>query len=272
MNDKTFDLKKSETVQNLLELMTDYQKSQVLFTFVELEIADFLGEKGLPAAEITGAKKIDRLAMERFLNAAVTLGLLARKNGLFSNTEMTRNFLSKENEFYLGGQAQRHRKRSSKVWAKLTKNLRNWKYGDDQKAAPDATDQGAEAMTEQHNLALLHGFALAEAFDFSKYKTLLDLGGGTGASSIGLCRSVPNLRSIVCELPENAAVAEKFIAENNLSDRVKAVSGDFKKDDLPADFDAVLLANFMSVADAAANKKLLKKKSIKNFPPAEFVF
>ncbi len=259
MKNKKLNSVNAEKLQSLLELMTAYQKSQVLFTFVELHIADLLKNESLSAGEIAEKLKIHPLAMERFLNAAVTVGLLERKNGSYFNAVMTGDFLLSENEFYLGGQVERHRKRSSKVWKQLTKNLKNWRYGDDGKSNPEETDQGAKAMTEQHNLALLHGYALAEAFDFSRYKKVLDLGGGTGASSIALCRSVPHLRSIVYELPENAAIAEKFIAENDLTNRIEAVGGDFKKDKLPKDFDAVLLANFMSVADAADNKKLLKK-------------
>lgn len=259
MKNKKLKSANAENVRKLLELMTAYQKSQVLFTFVELKIADLLDEKGLSAADVAGELKIDKLAMERFLNAAAMLGLLERKDSVFYNSETARSFLLQNDEFYLGGQINRHRKRSSKVWSKLTKNLKDWNYGDDEKENPDATDQGADAMTEQHNLALLHGFALAERFDFSGHKNLLDLGGGTGASSIALCRSFPHLRSTVYELPENAEIAEKLIAENELSERIETVRGDFKKDKLPKDFDAVLLANFMSVADAAANKKLLKK-------------
>ncbi|MCY7375794.1 MAG: acetylserotonin O-methyltransferase [Pyrinomonadaceae bacterium] len=254
-----FESVNAESVKDLLQLMTAYQRSNVLFTFVELEIAETLNDKSLSSAAIAEIKKIDKLAMERFLNAAVIIGLLKRKNKLFSNTAMTENFLIGEKEFYLGGQINRHRKRSSKVWAKLTKNLKDWQYGGDGKTNPDKSDQGAKAMAEQHNLALLHGFALAEAFDFSEYKKILDLGGGTGASSIALCQSFPNLQSIIFELPENVEIAEKFIADNNLTDRVQTVSGDFKRDALPKDFDAVLLANFMSVAAAADNIKLLKK-------------
>ena len=259
MKNKKLNSVNAESVPKLLELMTAYQKSQVLFTFVELKIADLLAENALSAADVADQLKIDKLATERFLNAATMLGLLEKKDSRFSNSETARSFLLENDEFYLGGQINRHRKRSSKVWSKLTKNLKDWNYGDDEKENPDATDQGADAMTEQHNLALLHGFALAERFDFSNYKNLLDLGGGTGASSIAICRSFPHLNSTVYELPENAEIAGKFIAENDLSERVAAISGDFKKDKLPKDFDAVLLANFMSVADASANKKLLKK-------------
>ncbi len=250
-------LKNPEHIQNLLELMSAYQQSQVLFTFVELEISKRLKDKKLSAADISKSKKINRLAMERFLDCAVTIGLLNRENEVYSNSEMTQHFLLKDTEFYLGGQINRSHQRSFKVWENLTENLKNWKYGDDGKSVPEETDQGAEAMAEQHNLALLHGYALAKAFDFSKYKKILDLGGGTGASSIALCKSFPHLESIVYELPENAKIAEKFINQNKLQNRIEVVSGDFKNDELPDDFDAVLLANFMSVAEAADNKKLL---------------
>ncbi|HVE56563.1 MAG TPA: methyltransferase [Pyrinomonadaceae bacterium] len=248
-----------ENVQTLLELMTAYQRSQVLFTFVELKIADLLKRDHFSAKEIARRKKIDPLAMERFLNAAVGIGLLNRAKDIYSNSPLAKNFLVNGEEFYLGGQAGRHQNRSLDAWKDLTKHLKNWKYGTNKKENPDETDQGAEAMTEQHNLALLQGFALAEAFDFSKYRKLLDLGGGTGATSIALCKSFSQLESVVYDLPENVKIAEKFIKEGGLNKRIETIGGDLKNDELPEEFDAVLLANFMSVADAADNKKLLQR-------------
>ncbi len=75
------------------------------------------------------------------------------------------------------------------------------------------------------------------------------MGGGTGAVSIGLCRSFPDLRAIVFDLPENVEIARKFVEESNLANRIECVGGDFQKDELPEDFDVALLANFMSVAE-----------------------
>lgn len=248
-----------QNVQKLLELMTAYQQSQVLFTFVELKIADLLCRGNLSAKEIARRKKIDPLAMERFLNAAVGIGLLGREKDVYSNSKLAENFLVGDTEFYLGGQISRNQNRSLEVWKDLTKHLKNWEYGNPAEENPDETDQGAEAMTEQHNLALLQGFALASSFDFSKYRKLLDLGGGTGATSIALCKSFPQLESVVYDLPENVKTARKFIDESGLKKRIEATGGDFKKDGLPEGFDSVLLANFMSVADAGDNQKLLEK-------------
>jgi hypothetical protein len=44
-----------------------------------------------------------------------------------------------------------------------------------------------------------------------------------------------------------------------MAGRISVVAGDFKKDALPDDFDLVILANFMAVAEAEENLKLLKK-------------
>lgn len=242
----------------LLELMSAYQQSQVLFAFLELGIPALLKTESLSSAQCAQKLDIDPLAMERFLNAAVSVGLLTRDSSGYSNSKMSAAFLTEGEKFYLRGQAERHRARSAPVWGKLTSRLRQWRYGAAEESAPETDDQGAEAMTDQHNLALLHGFALAGSFDFSKHRRVLDLGGGTGATSIALCRSHPQLTSTVFDLPENIQVAREFIEKEDLPDRISTIGGDFKTDDLPADFDVVLLANFMAVNDAAENKRLLE--------------
>lgn len=251
-------MKKIESPADLLEIAVGFQKSQTLFTLVELEIPKLLQKERLNSANISRRLKIHPLAMARFLNACVSIGLLQKIGDTFANTKMTEKFLVTADEFYLGGQMRRYQKRSAPQWENLTEHLKNWKYGVAE-APPDDEDQGTEAMAEQHNLALLHGFALAEAFDFSGFSKLLDLGGGSGASSIALCKNNPNLSSIVFDLPENAEIANDFIEKSNLKNRIETVGGDFKKDSLPENFDAVLLANFMAVTDADENKKLLKK-------------
>jgi len=259
MKNVGLNLSDTENLHELLELMAAYQKSRVLFTFVELKIPEILNKEKLTATQVAKIKKIHPLAMERFLNACVSVGLLKKEKDDYSNARLTESFLVKDEKFYLGGQVERHRKRSSPVWSKLTTRLKKWEYGDDEKTSPETEDQGSRAMAEQHNLALLHGFELAKAFDFSRYKRILDLGGGTAAASIALCKSYPKLESITFDLPENVEIAEESVRKENLSTRISVIGGDFKKDALPDGFDAVLLANFMSVADAGANQKLLKK-------------
>ena len=253
MNEKT----KVESPNEFLELAIGYQKSQVLFSFVEMEIPKILNEKNLNAKDLAEKLDIDLIAMERFLNASVILGLLKKEKDIYRNSPLAEYFLVKGNEFYLGGQINRYRNRSYPMWANLTEKLKAWKYGETSTETPEEEDQGADSMAEQHNLALLHGYALAKAFNFSSYKRVLDLGGGTGAMSIGLCENYKNLHARVFDLPENVEKAAEFISKNNVQNRIETVGGDITKDELPGDFDVALLANLVSVFDVKTNKKLL---------------
>ncbi len=251
--------KKMPSPAELLEIAVGYQKSQTLFTFAELGIADLLAKKESTAADLAKKLKIHPLAMERFLNACVSTGLLRRNGEAFANTDLSENFLVEANGNYLGGQMKRYQNRSYPQWQNLTGHLQNWKYGESAEVNPESEDQGEEAMTEQHNLALLHGYKLAESFDFSNFTHLLDLGGGTGAMSIALCEKIPHLRATVFDLPENVEKAKEMIRKKKLQKRIKCVGGDILKDDLPADFDVALLANLLAVFDAETNKALFGK-------------
>lgn len=250
---------KIKSPAGLLELAIGYQKSQVLFAIVELEIPKILHKKNTTANELAKKLKIHPLAMERFLNASVAVGLLERKRKTYRNSALTENFLVKGNEFFLGGQIRRYQNRSYPLWAELPEKLKSWKYGESNTEMPEDEDQGAESMAEQHNLALLHGRALGKRFDFSKYKNLLDLGGGTGAMSIGLCETFPKLNATIFDLPENVKKADEFISKSKLQSRVKTIGGDVLKNELPKDFDVVLLANLLSVFEAETNKKLFSR-------------
>ena len=250
---------KIKSPAELLELAIGYQKSQVLFTLVELEIPKILEKENLPADDLARKLKIHPLAMERFLNACVAIDLLKKKQGTYRNSSLAEKFLVKGSEFYLGGQIKRYQNRSYPMWADLPEKLKSWKYGESNSETPEDEDQGAESMAEQHNLALLHGRALGEQFDFSKYQNLLDLGGGTGAMSIGLCETFPKLKATVFDLPENVKKAEEFISKSKLKSKIKTIGGDIVKDKLPKDFDVVLLANLLSVFDAETNKKLFSR-------------
>src|SRR5437764_4016473 len=52
-----------------------------------------------------------------------------------------------------------------------------------------------------HSLSILTARALGEAVDFGGFRKLLDVGGGSGAFDIELCRRYPNLSAMVYDLP-----------------------------------------------------------------------
>jgi hypothetical protein len=82
--------------------------------------------------------------------------------------------------------------------------------------------------------------AVASAFDFTPFRTLVDVGGGNGALMIGILGKNPGLRGIVFDQPAAAERAKAQIAQYGLSGRCQAVGGDFFKE-VPAGGDAYML-------------------------------
>ena len=69
--------------------------------------------------------------------------------------------------------------------------------------------------------------AVAAAYDFSPFGTIVDVGGGRGALALGLLEAYPHLRGIVFDQPEVAAGARQAIEAAGLAGRCEAVGGDF---------------------------------------------
>lgn len=235
----------------LLDLATGYQRAKTLFALIELEIPTMLAAGPLLCEEIARRTKLHPMAADRLLNASVALGLLARQGDLFANAPASARYLVKGTENYLGDYLLKHDRDSYPRWMTLVERLRRWTPGE-----TVATTSADDAPTAHHNLTLIVGAALAESYDFSAHALLLDIGGGTGAMSISICRAHPRLRAVVVDLPHVTKHAQRFIAEAGLADRIETYSADFKSDPLPTGFDVALLANLLSVASEEGNRRL----------------
>jgi SAM-dependent methyltransferase len=95
---------------------------------------------------------------------------------------------------------------------------------------PARLEQFMQAM---QGISLGNFHALAEKFDFSKYKTVCDVGGATGQLCMILAGRHPHLQCTSYDLAVVAPIAERAVAAAGLSDRVAVASGDFFADPLP---------------------------------------
>lgn len=251
---------KNQSPDKLLEIAFGYQRASVLFAFVRLKIADILARKPLAVKEISEKTNVHTLALDRLLNAAAALGLLEKNgNGDFKNSETSAQFLIENTEDYIGEQFEFYADNSYSSWTKLVENLHKWQPGIGDEQASDEEDQDAETLHPQHNLAVLVGKALGRAVGFSDFKKMLDVGGGTGAMSLGICALHPDLQATVWDLPKVIEKTRKFVEESKLNNRVEMQSGNFKTDDLPNGFDCVLLANLLSVGSEETNREFFKR-------------
>jgi SAM-dependent methyltransferase len=102
---------------------------------------------------------------------------------------------------------------------------------------PDDAAVFDAAMADFTRLAAI---AVAAAYDFSAFRTVVDVGGGNGALLIGILKANPHLHGIVADQPHVVERARQQIAENGLAERCQAVGGDFFRD-VPSGGDAYIL-------------------------------
>ena len=72
-----------------------------------------------------------------------------------------------------------------------------------------------------------HAPLIAAAWDFSKYKTVLDVGGGRGALLAGILQGHPGVRGILFDRPEVIEGARDWLTRAGMADRCEFTGGSF---------------------------------------------
>jgi len=104
----------------------------------------------------------------------------------------------------------------------------------------------------------------AQNFNFSKYKTLTDVGGSAGLLSLMVAKHQPHMNCITFDLPPVEPIAKATIQQFQLGDRVKAESGDFFTNSFP-NADIIVMGNILHDWDEE-NKLALMKKAYEALP------
>ncbi|RAP37126.1 hydrogenase expression protein [Legionella quinlivanii] len=98
-----------------------------------------------------------------------------------------------------------------------------------------------------------------ESIDFTKVKSVLDIGGGDGSLACQLVNAHPHLKIAVYNLPKSAVLARENIEAQGLSQKISVVEGDFIADDaFPTGFDLLLFSRVLYDWDEGVNRKLLR--------------
>ena len=90
-----------------------------------------------------------------------------------------------------------------------------------------------EFLMAMHGYGIISSPHVVAAFDLSRFRHLIDLGGATGHLAIAACERYPGLRAAVFDLPEAAPLAREIVSGSTVCDRIEIVSGDFFVDRLP---------------------------------------
>ncbi len=242
----------------IMQIGTGFWASKILLTAVSFELFTHLAQKSMTAKEIKTMlhlKCTDRHLYD-FLDALYVFGFLKREGLLetatYSNSVDTDTFLDKAKPSYIGGMLEMLNDRLYGFWGGLGEGLQTGLAQNEVKTGqgpifeqlysdPERLNGFIKAMT---GMQMGNFMTLANAFDFSKYKTFLDAGGSGGVLSVMVAKHQPHMSCTSLDLPPVEPIAKKNIADFQLSDRVQAISGDFFNEALPH-ADVIAMGNIL---------------------------
>ena len=263
----TTPLQKELTPLPLMQLATGFWASKALFAAHELGLFSLLSRPdGGTAAQVAADLGIDERPAEMLLTACASLGLLDKRDGRYHNSPVAGKFLVPGGPAYFGGFVTFNDKRLYGTYGQLIEAVRsNRPVGWDSATQRSFFDTADTTITRDfyeamHSLSTPTGQALATVADIRARSRLLDVGGGSGAIPIELCRACPSMAATVFDLPHVADFAAQKISAAGLSDRITTAAGDlFAPDPYPAGHDVALLSLILHSFTPDQDKQILGK-------------
>ena len=105
------------------------------------------------------------------------------------------------------------------------------------KDEPELAKLFNDAMTTLSGVAAI---AVVAGYNFGRYRTIVDVGGGHGGLLSAILAATPNARGVLYDLPEVVAGASALLAQRGVEDRVRVEGGSFF-DSVPSGGDAYVL-------------------------------
>jgi len=224
----------------VLQEVREFLQSRVILTAAELDLFTRLNKEEGTADDLARELECDQRALTRLLDSLVALKLLSKQDSLYRTSERGA-LLSAEHPktelpmvLHLNGLWE--------TWSGLTETV---KTGINPKRKPVSqrdNDSLESFIGAMHVVGRSLSKEIADSFDLSPFKRLLDIGGATGTYIMAFLEKNPEMTAVLFDLPHVIPMAEKRLEAKGLLKRVELVSGDFSEDELPKGCDLALLS------------------------------
>ncbi|MFZ1989333.1 MAG: methyltransferase [Alphaproteobacteria bacterium] len=235
----------------LIQMGCAYWTSQMVLVAAELSLADRLAKGPRNADELARELGLNAPAFYRFMRSLAGLGILTqRADGAFALTALGEALktgasgAARSSILMLTGLV-------GPAWDRLSDSLKtgtpsfNDVFGvpifEHLAKRPDQAAMFSETMVGFHNL---EPPAVAAAYDFSPFKTIVDVGGATGNMLCNILGRHKAPRGLLFDMPHVVTEAPAFIAERGLRDRISIESGSFFEA-VPKGHDAYIMSHII---------------------------
>jgi SAM-dependent methyltransferase len=241
----------------MMEDTRGFMKSRVILTAAELGFFTRLHEKPATAGELAGILELDLRATTRVLDVLVTMDMLEKQDGRYCVTKEGAYFSFSHPETVLPMVL--HLNTLWTNWSGLTEIVRKGS-NEQEKPGTSFKEESRKAFIGAMHVAG-RGLSkeIADAYDLSRFKRLLDIGGASGTYTIAFLKQNPGMTGVLFDLAGVIPMAKERIGEEGLLDRVELAIGDFYEDELPRGCDLALLSAIIHQNSNAENIELYRK-------------
>jgi len=209
--------------------------SRMLYAAAKTGLADRLADGPRSAAEIAGPMRLHAPSLHRLMRALASLGVLSERDaGTFALTPLGEalktgapgsaraTLITMAGDWAWG------------AWGKLMHSLETGKTGFEKAFGMPAFDYLAqnpeEASYFSEAMVGVHGAeppAVAAAYDFSPFATVVDVGGATGNLLAAILSRHAKPRGVLFDRPHVVRDAPALLQKRGVADRVRIEAGDF---------------------------------------------
>ena len=246
--------------EHILNLALGYQVSQVLFAAINLNIFTTIAKGITEIAELSKAVESDEQSLARLLNSLVSLKLLEKTDGRYSNTEGASRYLVKGRNNYLGN-AIHHSSNLWGFWEGLDEQVKSGGGKEpDEDTIKNYSHRLQDYLAAMNDFAAIKADVIADSIMIKDHKKMLDLGSGPGTYAIAFTKKNPKLQCTIVDLDPNLVYTRRLVRKSKCSDRIFISACNILEDKIPGyGYDLILISNLIHIYAKEEVKKIIEK-------------
>jgi hypothetical protein len=222
-----------ETKMGLLTSM--FLVHRALYAMAKLNLADYMQKGPVSSKDLSQLTHTDPRALYRLLRVLVAVGAVKpTPSGDFELTELGRTLATNAPNSLRSWAVFRGEPFYQQCWDEIVESIRSGKpvwekvHGSSMfeylSKHPEHSATFDAAMTESSKYV---GPALVKYFDFSKLRTVVDVGGGNVTLLAHVLKANSNVQGILFDLPHVTQAANSYLSSEGVASRCKVIGGSF---------------------------------------------
>lgn len=235
-------------VSDIGQLIGGFRISQAISAAVALGVPDALADGPRSSDELSAEIGAHPQSLYRLLRALASVGVMTESDGRFALTPMAQPLRTDARDSLAPWAVFMGRPYQWQIWAGLADTVRTgesafdrihgedvWTYRAGHPEESAYFDRAMEGRIRRSQDTLL------AAYDFGRFRRIVDVGGGNGALLTAILSAHTNVEGVLVDQEHVVSAAPALLESAGVADRCRVIAGDFFES-VPADGDAYILS------------------------------